>query len=103
MDYLVEKTEDQNVLRLSGDWTVSRAAELKDILINLLLEYEPFQLDMTDVSSMDLSCLQVLRSAYLTYEKNGNELILIGDPPDEIQKFIGETGFHKHDWLLGYR
>lgn len=72
----VTNRKGQSFLKLEGDVNVSRAAELKDALLKSLEKAESIEINLNDVTAIDLSCLQLLCSAHRTAVKEGKTLII---------------------------
>lgn len=94
-----EFIRDGNVgtLRITGDMDIESAQELKTVLLESLAGVDRLLLDMTGVSSIHLSCVQLLCSAHLTATGSGMEMSLIDTgrgPHDDATRygFLRNTG-----------
>ena len=72
----VTTRKGQSYLKLEGDVNVGRAAELKDALLKSLEKAETIEINLHDVTAIDLSCLQLLCSAHRTAVKEGKTLTI---------------------------
>lgn len=69
----------KSFLQLDGEINISRAAELKDALLESLEKAESVEVNLDNITGIDLSCLQLLCSAHRTASKEGKK-ITIKDP-----------------------
>lgn len=76
----VEDTEDGPILYVAGDLVLARAAAVRRTLVNALRPGKRTTLDLAAVESIDLSGLQLLSSAALTYARAGAQFVLRGAP-----------------------
>ncbi len=74
------------VLELSGEWTVGRAWELREILVEALKSGEQVTIGLEKITQADLSCLQLLCSAHRTSLFINNNPIALGE--DRSEAFI---------------
>lgn len=62
------------ILKVEGELTVSRANELKKALLNSLTKSKKIEIDLDEVTAVDLAALQLLCSAHRTADKQGKKL-----------------------------
>lgn len=67
----VQGEKQQDCIRIEGELTVSRAAELKDLLAQSLLHSRPVVIDIEQVTRIDLACLQLFFSACKIAQRDG--------------------------------
>ncbi|MFZ3266274.1 MAG: STAS domain-containing protein [Terriglobales bacterium] len=89
--------ETQYILRLEGDVDVGWAAELKRMLIEAVSSRKELQVDLTSVTDLDITVVQLLWAARREAEKAGTRCVL-GPVPDEIVGALEEAGFE--DFLM---
>jgi len=75
----VTTRKGKSFLKLDGEVNVAHATDLKDALIQSLEMAETVEINLNDVTGIDLSCLQLLCSAHRTAAKKGKTLT-IKDP-----------------------
>ena len=75
--------EGKAILSLDGKLTVDRAADLKDALLKSLKKSDTIEINLTKVSSIDLSCLQLLCSAHRSAAKEG-KVLAVKDPASPV-------------------
>ena len=63
-------------LKLKGELTVARAADLKGALVTSLNKAKEVEINLAEVTNIDLDCLQLMCSAHLTAFKEGKSLYL---------------------------
>lgn len=66
---------DSGVLTLEGDLTIERVGALKEAFSNCMAQAKQVTVKLADVESLDLSCLQVLCSAYRSFDSQGKKLL----------------------------
>jgi anti-anti-sigma factor len=77
-------TDNPNALRIEGELTIFRAAELKPVL---LAEDAPDVIDLSGVTELDTAGLQLLMLAKKTALARGHELRLVGHSPAVLEVF----------------
>jgi anti-anti-sigma factor len=80
-------------LVLDGELTIRRARQIKDILLAQLQAGKATDLDLTDVSAIDISGLQLLCSAHRTLKKSGGDLRVASQLPASIAQIVRTAGF----------
>jgi len=75
----VTTRKGKSFLKLDGEVNIARATDLKDALLKSLEKAETVEINLTDVTGIDLSCLQLLCSAHRTASKKG-KILTIKDP-----------------------
>ena len=75
----VTTRKNKSFLKLDGEMNISRATDLKDALLESLEKAETVEINLNDVTGIDLSCLQLLCSAHRSASKEGKALT-IKDP-----------------------
>lgn len=88
-----ESVEPDQVVTLSGELTILRAEELKVTLRELLQEHERLQVRFSDVSAVDLACLQLLCSAHRTAHSLGKSFTIGGGVPPMVRMVMKQAGF----------
>jgi len=83
------------VLALNPDAVVDNARDLQSALLFSLEKFECLKLDMSGVEEMDLSFLQVLRSAHKTFESRGKILESMAAPPETVSRFATSMGLRE--------
>ena len=75
------------VLRIDGEMTIYRAAELKPLLLDALAKTPVLQVDLAGVTELDTAGLQVLMLVKQTATATERELRLVGHSPAVIEIF----------------
>lgn len=99
MEFKVKECGKEGVLNLKGDLTIARSNELRTILTNSLNSVERIILNLEDVTDVDVSCLQLIYSAYLT-ANNSNKHIKVNRCSSAFTNVMKITGFHNKDCFL---
>ena len=66
MKYSFVKSDTQGMLTLNGKLTIDNAAELKGRLMETMKKTDHLTICIDNVTEVDISCFQLLYSAYLT-------------------------------------
>lgn len=90
------ETGKKNNLTLTGDLSISRAANILSLLKESLQEGDEVRIILHEISRVDLSCLQLLCSAHRTAATAGKVLTLAEPVPDLFRQLIRQTGFKRH-------
>jgi anti-anti-sigma factor len=93
MQFNVQEQGERGVLVLEGDLNVEHAGELKKTLLDALNSVRQVSFDVEKLTSLDLSCLQLLCSAHRTASLMGKELIQTGNSPVELEETIKSAGY----------
>lgn len=96
MDFKVKKGGNAGVLRLDGELTVRHAEEVKAVLMESLDQVDLVELKFTDVTEIDLSCLQLLCSACMTSYGSNKRLRPTGKYPGVVKEVVETAGFARH-------
>lgn len=96
MEYKLEQSGAMGILTIDGELTVQYAHELKSALLKSLDNVDHLVLNLAKVTSIDLSCLQLLCSAHRTSGKLNKQLSLIGDRPEALQQAAKNAGYLRH-------
>ena len=86
--FLLEDSARGKTLRVEGGLTIEHACSLKEILIEALEHTDHLEIDIRDITSVDLACLQVLCSAYKTFTESHKHLGMQNDPPEIFKKIL---------------
>jgi len=84
MTATTQATHDPSVLRIDGELTIFRAAELKPVL---LTEPMPLELDLSGVTELDSAGVQLLMLAKRAAQAQQRELRLVAHSPAVIEVF----------------
>ena len=90
------KTRKQGggTLTISGDLMIERSADLQKILIEALDKGDHLELDLKEVTRVDVSCLQLLCAANRSFHDIRRDLILKSDKvTDRFRKILCNTGY----------
>lgn len=79
-------------IRPRGNLSITEAAELKSALAHSIDNMESIEINLDDIESIDLACLQLLCSAHRTAANKGKTMAIKQPPPSlfsEAQKIAG--------------
>ena len=102
MECTVEQSDEKKILNLEGDLTIMHAAELKKILQKAVDNSQCVELNLENVTNVDLSCLQLFCSAHRTSLKLNRTISIHSNPPEVLKEAARDAGFQlnkgcKHD------
>jgi ABC-type transporter Mla MlaB component len=89
----LRQEDGRNLLVLSGDFTVAEAAGLKESLAQALAAGPELAVDLTQVGRVDLTFMQLLRSAHVTLAQRGKTLDCPGGIPPGVAEAADQAGF----------
>jgi ABC-type transporter Mla MlaB component len=95
MTFLQKNDDDLGKLVLQGELTLDHIRPLQDSLKNALDTVRSLDIDMEDVTEIDLSFLQILCAAHRTAMKTGKTLKLAGGPPKVFQQAMDDNGYSR--------
>lgn len=89
----VKKGNGRNTIYVSGSLTIRYISEIRELLLELCGKDEDIVLNLTDVTEVDLSGLQLLCSTEKSFEEGGRKMMIDSDYPDALIKAIEDTGY----------
>lgn len=89
------RTNGHGRIAFEGDLTVHQADEIRAVLIKALSEADHALLNVLNVTSADLACLQLLCSAHRTALQQGKQLSYEGAVPALVGKAVEEAGLSR--------
>jgi anti-anti-sigma factor len=95
-NFKTEQSKDRKILTISGELTIHNANELKNILVNSLKGTNHIVLNLENVTDVDLSCLQLLCSAYKAARKVNKLFSLESNCPEAFKKAVYNAGYLRH-------
>lgn len=93
MSYEFELANDTGVLKLAGELSIGRAAELKASLLASMARADRVTLRLDAVTGIDLSGLQVLCSAHRSFQMKNKELSICGTGREMLRQAALRAGF----------
>ena len=93
MDLKMEKTGNTFTVKMGGPLTIEHAAKLKTFISNMPGEAQEILLDLDGVTDLDLSCIQLLCSANLSFDKTSKRLIWKSAQTEVITHALSEAGY----------
>jgi anti-sigma B factor antagonist len=88
-------------LRIDGEMTIYRAAELKGVLLQALRAPRPLEIDLAEVTDIDSAGVQLLMMAKQAARAQGTELRLVRHSPAVLDVFeLLDLAGHFGDPLL---
>jgi len=89
----VFESVETHVVKLQGNWTIDRANELKDLLLEALGGEKDVIVDLEGVLHVDLSCLQLLCSAHRAFAERNRGFALADRKPETFKKAVMDAGY----------
>jgi hypothetical protein len=87
---------ETRALRLEGSWTVRRAHELKQILMEALRSAESCVLVLEDLEEADISFLQLLCATHRASLRQGKSVILHDKKSKFLKQLVYDAGFKRN-------
>ncbi|MBF0342700.1 MAG: STAS domain-containing protein [Nitrospirae bacterium] len=91
-----ETGEDIGVLSLMGELVIANADEIKNGLLLALGDTKQLKLNISDVTEVDLSCIQILCAAHRFATKLKGHLSFAVEPPEVFKDVVRATGVARH-------
>ena len=92
-DCMAEDKMGKRIIRFTGNLTISRADEMKSILLESLEGVEHIEIDLSSVEEADLACLQLLCSAHRTSKHLGKVLGLCDGAAGSFKRTVRIAGY----------
>ena len=92
MPVTIEKRAEGSLVRLDGDAGISAALELKGVLIEALASGPELKVDLSGVTALDITTLQLLWAAERAAAKAGTKLLLSVPVPEAMQRTMSLAG-----------
>lgn len=89
----VKKGDGRNTIYMSGSLTITYISEIRERLLELYGKDEDIVLNLTDVTEVDLSGLQLLCSAEKSFGEEGRKMMIEKEYPEALIKAIEDTGY----------
>ncbi|GBE02725.1 STAS domain protein [bacterium BMS3Bbin06] len=96
MELQVEQSGDIERLTFAGELTVQHSDKLRVSLMRTLDSVNHVFIDLENVTSVDLSCLQLLCSACHSSQKLNKLLTITDKRPEIFKKAIEDAGYSRH-------
>jgi anti-anti-sigma factor len=84
---MAKTNSGQAALRIEGELTIYRAAELKQTLIDQLVAHPKLEIDLSGVTELDSAGVQLLMLAKQTARGAEREVTLVGHSPAVVEVF----------------
>lgn len=91
----VKKSGDGAVITVTGELTTGNIEKLRSLLIKALADTDVVGLDMENVTSVDLSCLQLLCSAHRSAVSKNRRLYLRHGRTDALLRAADAAGYSR--------
>ena len=95
MESRLNVAEGRGELEIEGELTIETAEELKAVLLQALQGTERLTIDLGKVTAADLSCLQMLCSAYKSCGKVDGQLTLRSQDSELFNQLLKDSGYCK--------
>ena len=92
MEIKVNKNENLTELKFTGELTIFNINEIKDKLVESLNSDKMIRLNHDEVTEVDISYLQLLKSFCFTAEKKDLEVIVADNPTDVLKNVLELSG-----------
>jgi len=89
----VTKEGARGVVEVEGELTVQAAGEFREAMINALQTFDEVYVNVEKVTTVDVTCFQILCSAHRTAVRSKKSLVCSGELPEEFRKAAMEAGY----------
>jgi anti-anti-sigma regulatory factor len=93
----MEQQESQSVIRLEGDFTLTSAAELKNLLLQGLASGNDLRLDLAQAEELDIPVMQLLWAAGREADRKGARITV--QMSDAASMAARQAGFERFPGL----
>lgn len=83
-------------LRLDGDWTIQEASTLREVLLDALSRDNELRVDLSGVTSTDLSMFELLHAACQSAARDSKKFVRIGEVSEAASRAAMLSGFIDH-------
>ena len=97
MALTMEQQESQSVIRLAGEFTLTSAAELKNLLLQGLASGNDLRLDLEQAEEIDITVMQLLWAAGREADRKGASLAI--QMSDAAAMAARDAGFERFPGL----
>ena len=87
------RDKDRTRICLNGELTISRATELKEAMMQALAGSDTIEIDLKDVTRIDLSFLQLSCAAHRTAIQSGKDFFFTNRGNEIVQQARKQAGF----------
>ena len=86
----------RQTLKITGNATISEAFALREALIEALEATRDLGVDVTGVTGVDLTALQLLCAAHQSAEKAGKRFQVVDQGNEVFRRVVADAGFQRH-------
>lgn len=95
MEVIFTSSGETGVLSISGDMVIDEALELKSALSDALGKVSSLQIDLSGVSRVDLSSLQLFCSVHTT-AVDAEKTVTLTNATESFTRYASDAGFSRH-------
>jgi anti-anti-sigma regulatory factor len=88
-----DESATRNTIRVEGDFDVTFSAEMKQRCVETIVSRKQLLLNMSQVTDIDVTFIQLLWATMRAAEKEGIVFTLAGPVPENIHCIVREAGF----------
>lgn len=92
-NFELKSTGSGHRLTVSGDLTVAAAAGFRDHLLQLMEGDGPAEIDLQNITDLDLTALQLICAVHQSAIVRGRDLALYGFPGEPLIRLLAGAGF----------
>jgi anti-anti-sigma regulatory factor len=100
-DIIIEKRGDAKVLHLSGELVIQYSDCLRSGIIESLSDTDRVEIDLSAVTDVDISCLQLFCAAYKTSIQLNKLLLFDGVCSNVFKQAVKNAGYFRHTGCTG--
>jgi ABC-type transporter Mla MlaB component len=93
MKHRIDERENGLRLALSGELTINHASEIRDAFLALMASDRGAEIDLSQATAIDISCLQLLCSLHRTAVAKGLAVCLERGLPEDLVEVMRTAGY----------
>jgi len=98
--FQLKDAAEGKILFAKGSLTIEHACALKEILIQALKTTDHLLIDLGEITSFDLACLQILCSAHKSFNEAHKHMDLQDTPPEIFVKILYDSGIDRSAFAM---
>lgn len=95
-NYLIktENIDDKTIVTFSGDLSIQNIEKIKQELINIIVDYPNININLDDVSDIDVSFVQLLYAFRQEKQQQNKEIAIEVNLNEELRCLLSKAGIN---------
>lgn len=90
----VNQSDSETGIMVSGDLIINHIEKIKEAFDNAIDTSKDLTLDLNDVTSIDITFIQLVISLKKSFQSSGNQIVFKNNFNDEIMTLLKNAGFN---------